>query len=106
MIRFTYENKTYELEYNRQSVRQMESQGFNLEDISSKPMTTIPLLFRGAFYKNHRGIKTKFIDELYEKMTDKSGLLNALLEEYSTTLSVLTEDNEEAEGNVTWEVSR
>lgn len=106
MIRFTFENKTYELEYSRQSVRQMESQGFNLEDISAKPMTTIPLLFRGAFYKNHRGIKMKFIDELYEKMSDKNGLLNALIEEYSNTLAVLTEDNEEAEGNVVWEVSR
>ena len=106
MIRFSYDNQTYELEFSRQTVRQMESQGFNIEEISSKPMTTIPLLFRGAFWKNHRGIKTKFIDELYEKMKDKTGLLNALMEEYSNTLAVLTEDNEETEGNVTWEVSR
>ena len=51
-IVLTHEKKEYVLEYSRQSVKQMEGQGFVLGEITNKPMTMIPMLFSGAFIKN------------------------------------------------------
>mgnify|MGYP003272939160 CR=1 FL=1 len=104
MIKLNYEGKAYSLEYSRQSVRTMEAQGFNIEDVNKKPMTMIPMLFYGAFLKHHTGMKRKLVDEIYDSIADKSGLLSALIELYGETLSTLTDDAEESEGNASWEV--
>lgn len=101
-IVLTHENKEYVLEYNRQTVRQMEGQGFVLDEITSKPVTMIPMLFEGAFIKNCRGTKRKTISEIYDGIADKTGLLEVLMEMYADTLSTLTEDN--SEGNVSWAI--
>lgn len=102
-IAIKYENTEYNLEYSRQSVKTMESQGFVLDEITTKPVTMIPMLFQGAFIKNHKGIKRKLIDEIFDEISDKTGLMQALMELYAETLSTLVEDREE-QGNVTWAV--
>lgn len=102
-IAITYEKKDYVLEYSRQSVKTMESQGFVLDELTSKPMTMIPMLFSGAFIRNHKGMKRALIDEIYEQIGDKTGLMEALMEMYAETLSTLTEDNG-GEGNATWAI--
>lgn len=56
-LRFTYEGKDYTLEFNRKSVEQLEKQGFVASDITSKPMSSLPTLFAGAFLANHRFVK-------------------------------------------------
>lgn len=99
-INLTYAKKDYILEYNRQSVKTMESQGFVLEELTAKPMTMIPLLFNGAFIKNHRGIKRNLMDEIFEEIGDKTALMEALMEMYAETLSTLTEGS--GEGNAQW----
>jgi hypothetical protein len=99
-IVLNYDNKEYELEFNRQSVKMMESQGFVLDEITSKPMTMIPLLFSGAFIKNCKGTKRSVIDDIFEGISDKTGLMQALMEMYAETLSTLTDDV--GEGNVSW----
>lgn len=103
-INMTYNKVEYTLEYSRQSVKTMESQGFVLDDITAKPMTMIPMLFAGAFIKNHRGMKRNLIDEIFDNIKDKTGLMAALMEMYAETLSSLTEDNAESEGNVAWAI--
>lgn len=100
-ITMTYDKTEYTLEYSRQSVKTMEAQGFVLEELTSKPMTMIPLLFSGAFIKNHRGVKRSVVDDIFDNIADKSGLMEALMEMYAETLSALTESNNN-EGNVTW----
>ena len=100
-IALNYDGKEYELEYNRQSVRTMEGQGFVLDHLATKPGTMIPMLFTGAFIKNHKGIKRSLMDEIYDEISEKTGLLQALMEMYAETLSSLTDDKE-AEGNATW----
>ena len=99
-IVLNYDNKEYELEFNRQSVKMMESQGFVLDEITSKPMTMIPLLFSGAFIKNCKGVKRATIDEMFDSIGDKTGLMQALMEMYAETLSTLTDNT--GEGNVSW----
>lgn len=103
-IVLTYEKKEYVLEYNRQSVKQMEGQGFVLDEIASKPMTMIPMLFSGAFIKNCRGTKRAVIDAIYDGICDKTALMEALMEMYAETLSTLTDNNDE--GNVTWTLTK
>ncbi len=101
-IALTHEGKEYILEYNRQSVKQMEGQGFALNDITNKPVTMIPMLFEGAFIKNCKGVKRKVISEIYDNISDKTGLIEVLMEMYVDTLSTLTEEN--TEGNVSWAI--
>lgn len=101
-INLTYDKVDYSLEYSRQSVRTMEGQGFVLDEITSKPMTMLPMLFSGAFIKNHKGVKRSTIDEIFDNISDKGALMQALVELYAETLSVLTEDSAENEGNVVW----
>ena len=53
-LTFTYNGKDYVLEYTRNTVRQMENNGFVTNDIDIKPMTVLPALFAGAFLAHHR----------------------------------------------------
>lgn len=103
-IVLNYEKKEYVLEFNRQSVKTMESQGFVLDEITAKPMTMIPMLFSGAFIKNCKGTKRAVIDEIYDGIGDKTALMEALMEMYAETLGTLTEDN--GEGNVSWTLQK
>ncbi len=103
-IAITHEKNTYELEFNRKSVRMMEGQGFNIDALTEQPVTMIPMLFYGAFSKNHTGIKRNLVDEIYESLPNKSGLITALVEMYAETVSSLMEGNPSAEGNAVWEV--
>lgn len=103
-INFSYEKKDYTLEFNRQIVRNMESQGFILDELVTKPATMIPMLFYGAFYKNHKGIKRSLVDEMFDEISNKSDLIQALAEMYAETLSSLMDDSAEDSGNVSWAV--
>lgn len=106
-INLTYDKKEYVLEYNRQSVKTMENQGFVLEELTKKPANMIPMLFAGAFIKNHsgqNGVKRKVIDEIFDSIENKTELVEALMEMYAETLSTLTDGN--GEGNVTWAMTK
>ena len=101
-LNFKYQDKEYCLEYNRRSVEMMERNGFNAEDINSKPMTTLPALFAGAFLANHRYVKQSVIDEIFSKMTNKSELIGKLAEMYNEPIMTLIDEPEDIEGNVEW----
>lgn len=104
-LRFTYEDKEYVLEYTRKSVETMERQGFVAEDISTKPMLTLPALFRGAFLANHGTVSKEKIDKIYAMLTDKGNLIRSLAEMYNEPIAALVEDPEESEGNLNWTAS-
>ncbi len=103
-IAITYEKNTYELEYNRNAVQMMERQGFNIDTLTTQPVTMIPILFYGAFSKNHTGIKRNLVDKIYDSLSNKQGLIGALVEMYAETVSTLMEGSPETEGNAVWEV--
>jgi len=79
-LQFNYDDKDYVLEYNRASLKEFERDGYVLNDVATKPVTYIPVLFTYAFKKNHKNVKQSTIDEIYESMDDKQGLLEALME--------------------------
>lgn len=101
-IKMTYNNKDYTLSFNRATVRQLEAQGFETGKVMEQPTTMIPMLFHGAFARYHKGMKRNLSDEIYDNISNKSDLLQALLEMYSDTLNDLIGDNEAVEGNVSW----
>ncbi len=104
-ISFIYDGKEYTLEYTRKSIEIMERQGFNVNDISEKPMTTLPALFAGAFLAHHKWVKKDVIDEIYNRMENKQDLLQKLTEMYNEPIEALFEEPKESEGNVSWEAS-
>jgi hypothetical protein len=108
-IRITYNKKEYILEYNRVAASNIESQGFDLSKVGSQPNLMIPLLVQGAFMMHNRGVKRSEINDVYEHIADKvrgdESILAVLMEMYSDTLTTLTDQAKDDEGNVaTWEV--
>ena len=101
-LSFTYQDKEYCLEYIRKSVEQMEKRGFVASDITTKPMSTLPALFAGAFLANHRYIKPEIVDEIFSKMKNKDNLIEKLAEMYNEPIMALVDEPEESEGNVDW----
>ena len=112
-ITLTYKAEKYTLEYTSLTATAIENQGFNLDELTSKPNTMIPLLVHGAFLRHHRDLKQKFIEEIYENLVNKSGqegeegFIAVLAEMYAETVSTLTDENAVDEGNAaTWTVTK
>ena len=112
-ITVTYKNEKYTLEYTRLTAKAIESQGFVLDELTSKPNLMIPLLVQGAFIRYHRGIKQKLVEEIYENIINKSGMdgeegfIGVLADMYAETVSTLTDENAVDEGNAaTWTVTK
>lgn len=112
-ITLTYKNEKYLLEYTRLTATAIEKQGFNLDELTAKPNTMIPLLVHGAFLRHHRDLKSKFIDEVYDNLVNKAGkegeegFIAVLADMYAETVSTLTDENTIDEGNAaTWMVTK
>lgn len=105
-LKIGYKGKNYELGFTRNTVVALERQGFNVDEISAKPMTMLPMLWSGAFAAYNKGVKRTLIDEIYDNIRDKQGLIGALVELYAETLNTLTDEPEEGQGNATWEIVR
>lgn len=102
-ITLTHGDKDYTLAYTRETARTMQSNGFDIAEIRSKPNIMIPLLFRGAFLNYHKDVKSKVVDEIFDKITDRSGLISELIGMYQECVDSLFDEPEE--GNVSWKKS-
>ena len=89
----------------RESIKQMEREGFLAADVVNKPMNTLPKLFAGAFKAHHRfDTKQKKIDEIFELFTNKQALIEKLAEMYSEPIESLMDDEAIDKGNaIAWE---
>jgi len=104
-IELTYNGETYTLEFTRKSIETMESRGFVISDVSTKPMSTLPTLFAGAFLAHHRWIKPDIVDALFAKIPNKDDFLARLTEMYTEPVEVLFSEPESNEGNAEWKAS-
>lgn len=104
-ISFEYKGTNYTLEFNRKTVQAMERDGFVVQEIESKPMTALPMLFAGAFRMHHRFIKRELIDEIYDAMPNKDDLIGKLAEMYNEPLVSLLNEPEESEKKVEWKAT-
>lgn len=105
-LKIGYKGKNYELGFTRSTVTSLERQGFEINKISSMPMTMLPMFWQGAFSAYNKNVKRALMDEIYEHISDKQGLIAALTELYAETLNTLTDEPEEGQGNATWEIVR
>ena len=112
-VTVTYKKQDYILEFSRTTAKQIEDQGFVLDQLTDKPANMIPLLVYGAFLKNNRGIKRALVDEIWDNLVGKvgsdgeDGIINTLAEMYAETVSSLMGENAVDEGNAaTWTVTK
>lgn len=101
-LQFEYKGKQYTLEFTKRTVRELEGRGFVAGDVETKPMSTLPLLFAGAFLAHHRFEKQEVIDEIFAAMTNKEDLITRLAEMYNEPIRALIDEPEGDEGNVNW----
>lgn len=105
-IKFEHKGKEYTLEYTRESVKQMEREGFVASDIVNKPMLTLPKLFAGAFKAHHRfDVKQKQIDEMFDLFTNKGALIEKLAEMYHEPMETLMDDVTDEGNAIAWDAS-
>lgn len=104
-LNFTYKDKEYTLEFTRRTVTEMERKGFIASEVDSKPMSTLPALFEGAFLAHHRFEKKEVIDDIFAHMTQKDELIGKLAEMYNEPIMTLVEEPEDSKGNVSWVAS-
>lgn len=104
-LKFTYEDKEYTLEFTRRTVTEMEKKGFVASEVETKPMSTLPAMFEGAFLAHHRFVKKNVIDDIFAKLTNKEELIGKLAEMYNDPIMALIEEPEDNEGNVGWTAS-
>jgi len=83
----------------------MEKNGCIANDIDTKPMTVLPMLFEGAFLAHHRFVKKDVIQTIYSKMTHKEDLIGKLAEMYNEPIMALVAEPDKSEGNVDWTAS-
>lgn len=104
VIRFEYKDKNYVLGFNRKTVKQMEREGFKLDEVETKPLTCISDLFAGAFKMNHRFEKREVIDQIHADIKDKDKLTENLIQMYSDTVKSLMadDDSEDNENLISW----
>lgn len=103
-IEFEYEDKKYVLEYNRDAIKIIENQGFNINKFTESPMTMLDLAFKGAFIKNHRNEKNVKVEKIYEDMGDKEELAKVLLEMIQETYDTLFAENKDKTKNIAWKI--
>jgi hypothetical protein len=101
-LNFKYNGSEYTLEFTRRTVEQMEREGFVADEVKTKPMTTLPTLFAGAFKAHHKYVKREVIDEIYSKMSNKADLIGKLAEMYNEPIVALIDEPVESSENLTW----
>ncbi len=106
-LNFEYKGKEYTLEFTRESIKQLEREGFVASDIATKPMNTLPQLFAGAFKAHHKwDVKQKQIDEMFNLFTNKNALIEKLAEMYHEPFETLMDDENIDGGNaIAWEAN-
>ena len=100
-----YNDSEYTLEFTRKSIEILEKRGFKITDIQDKPVSTLPMLFAGAFIAHHKFAKPELIEEIFSKLKNKEELLGKLAEMYSGPILAMMDEPEESEGNLDWETN-
>ena len=100
-ITFEHEGKEYTLEFTRKSIEKLEQRGFKLTDVRDKPVTTLPIMFAGAFLAHHPYVKKEVVDAVFNEIDDKDSLIQKLGEMYNDPIRSMTE----SEGKIKWEAN-
>lgn len=94
--------KVYELDFNRESVKFVESQGFKIEETFDYPNVNIPKLFYFAFRANHKNVGLNQTQALLDKMgglTDEVAMRLVDLYRQATMANNIIQDKEDLAKN-------
>jgi hypothetical protein len=110
-VTFTYDKTAYTLEFTRETVSALEQNGLSLSDVQNigdRPMTTVMMLFTGAFMAHHRKAATisGLIEKIWASIPDKRGLIDILTEMYTEPLDALMDEPDDEKGKTTWTVNK
>ena len=83
----------------------MERGGFSLSEAGNQPMTSLTALFMGAFIAHHPRLSQNAIEEIWENISDKDGLFEALINLYNEPLEALMKEPEEGK-KIMWKVTK
>lgn len=99
-INFTYDGTDYTLEFDRDSANRTAMAGLDLSKMTGEQVFSAPrMLFEGALYKHHGRLSKRRVDDIYENLTGKAELHNALLEMYAQVIEDVYSDDE---GKTQW----
>ena len=102
-IVFEHKGTQYTLEYTRDAVRRLEANGFSLDKAGDMPVTSLLVLFRGAFMAHHPRTSQATIDEIWEGLGNKDGIFEALATLYNEPIEALMKEPDEGE-KIVWRV--
>lgn len=94
--------KVYELDFNRESVKFVESQGFKIEETFDYPNVNIPKLFYFAFRANHKNVALNQTQALLDKMgglTEDVAIRLVDLYRQATMANNIIQDKEDLDKN-------
>lgn len=84
-------NNTYKLCLNRNSIKEMERKGFDIQKFAQQPITYMDILWYGGFVKNHSELSLEKTTELIEEYQNEGGdveeVITFLAEEYASFVS-------------------
>lgn len=88
-------NKDYHLMLNRNSIKWLEANGFDLEDFDKKPVTYYDMLWMSLFIANHPEVNPNLAIKLMETYEKKGNhpakVIKFAIEEYRSFISALTD---------------
>lgn len=94
--------KVYELDFNRESVKFVESQGFKIDETFDYPNVNIPKLFYFAFRAHHKNMAMNQTQALLDKMgglTEDIAMRLIDLYTQATLANNVVQDKEDLEAN-------
>ena len=93
----------YELEYNLDAIAKMEDKGFDIQQMNTKPMSTVLGLIRGAFIMHHPTMTDDEIDQIIARIGSNAKMVEELSKMYLGALSFLNNDSKKDAKNLKWE---
>lgn len=104
-ITFEHKGTNYTLEFTRDVIKQMERSGFSIENAASQPVTSLLVLFKGAFIAHHPRTSQSTIDEIWDSLGDKDGIFEALANLYNEPIEAMMKEPEDSK-KIAWKVTK
>ncbi|MEI3530076.1 MAG: DUF5055 domain-containing protein [Bacilli bacterium] len=97
-LKLKINDKDYTLEFNRDSIKWLEANGFSIEDFDKKPLTYYDLLWYGLFLANHGDVNPSLamkLMETYGKEHKVAQVIRFAIDEYNAFMFALADINSE-----------
>ena len=108
-IDIDYDGRKYKLGFNRETIKEMERDGFSFTKAEDNEVERLFALYRGAFKQYQPDMTNDEIDEVFSAVVKEQGkenIYSILMEMVQEPLSVLSSPDGEKPKKATWVVNR